>query len=126
MKWEAYGSIPGMYYCSKCDGLAPDPGYRFCPHCGEKAKEPPGARFVNGEWIPTDEKLPRNTNSENADDIKQYMISYRREGKVEVHIAFFTDGKWFWHIGNPVGYDVIAWAKIPEPYKTWEDIENGS
>ena len=118
MIWIRSNSITGIWRCSKCTRAVPDPGYMFCPHCGEHTDEPYEARTIKERWIPVADGLPEETKEHT-----RYLVSFRKNGKSEVHIAFFVDGGWFWHIGNPCDYEITAWAPLPEAYKTWADIK---
>lgn len=122
MLWIVNKSIAGTWRCSKCGRLAPDPGYMYCPHCGEMTDEPHDARQISEKWTPVADGLPKNTTTPDGEH-KRYLVSFRKNGKIEVHIAFFVDGGWFWHIGNPCDYEITAWAPLPEAYKTWADIK---
>lgn len=61
-------------------------------------------------WIPCSEKLP-----EEAD---VYLVSMNRFGYPQREVDGFVCGRW-----ERFGNDVIAWCKIPEPYKTESEDE---
>ena len=117
MIWIKNNSITGTWKCSKCRHLVPDNGYMYCPHCGEQTDEPPFARIIKERWTPVVDGLP-----EDSEGHKRYLVTFRKNGKTEVHIAFYEDTGWFWHIGSPCEYEITAWAPLPRGYITLKDI----
>jgi hypothetical protein len=61
-------------------------------------------------WIPCSERLP-----EEAD---VYLVSMNRLGYPQREVDGFVCGRW-----ERFGNDVIAWCKIPEPYKEESEDE---
>jgi hypothetical protein len=72
-----------------------------------------------GKWIPTTERLPDNNQTE-------YLVTYKRKGKLWINIGFCDDGDWYLY-SNDEGPNwepyVIAWMPLPEPYKREDDEE---
>lgn len=118
MRWIVDLRDVFTWRCSKCGGKVNNTDYLFCPHCGEKTDEPHGIRETKIKWTPTKEKLPILE--------KAYLISYLKDAEVCVGMAYYKSGRWLWNSklwGSKVKYVVTAWAKMPDAYKTWEDIE---
>ena len=59
-------------------------------------------------WIPVSERLP--------EEVGVYLVSMNRLGYPQREVDGFVCGRW-----ERYGNDVIAWCKIPEPYKEGED-----
>lgn len=55
-------------------------------------------------WIPISERLP--------EEAGVYLVSMNRLGYPQREVDGFVCGRW-----ERFGNDVIAWCKIPEPYK---------
>ena len=63
-------------------------------------------------------KYPKQKPENIAKEIESYLTTVKKGERIIVEILYSSGGKF------PVlpGYEVIAWAKLPEPYKEDESI----
>lgn len=73
---------------------------------------------INGGWIPVTERLP---------EPNRLVLCYITTGATETYfLALWNDTLNAWEEGiggyrlleNDLGYEVIAWMQLPEPYRT--------
>lgn len=63
-------------------------------------------------------KYPKQKPENIAKEIEFYLATVKRGERIIVETLCSCDGKF----PVPPGYEVIAWAKLPEPYKEDESI----
>ena len=76
----------------------------------ERLKKLPSAQ-KKGEWIPCSERLPEH-------DGEMYLVTDYCEqiNRRRIHVSYcYVNREGFWS-DVPLGYKVIAWMPLPEPY----------
>ena len=70
----------------------------------------------HGEWIPCSERLPKAGQVVIVSDVRGDVYEYTMN---LLNVDKYIDDKWTF-----MGYEILAWMPLPEPYKE-EGDENG-
>lgn len=82
------------------------------------------SQYYNGGWIPISERLPKPN---------RLVLCYITTGATETYfLALWNDTLNAWEEGiggyrlleNDLGYKVVAWMPLPEPYKTESEVND--
>ena len=72
----------------------------------------PSAHSLQGEWIPTSERLP--------EEMGRYLVSYIWVDHVSVEVMAYIKGNFYsprCEYADETCDTVIAWMELPKPYK---------
>ena len=98
-------------WCRPEEWGTPDERWRPESEFGAMLEALPSAQQEQ-RWIPVSERLPQY-------DGEKYLVTYYAEkiGRTRIGISYcYANREGFWS-NIPLGYKVVAWCELPEPYK---------
>lgn len=68
------------------------------------------------DWIPVEKSLPEEKENPVTMDFYEYEVTFRSDNICDIRHYKFGRGHW-WHGGAIVDKYVVAWRKLPKPYR---------
>ena len=120
------------FTCDSCDYVVSSDAmsdfdvddFSYCPYCGESLVEKDTTDYAQIElysfwqkhqWTPCSDKLPVESG--------EYLVTQYSEKHIDeycngykVSTIFFDDNGWWDDLDYGLGWEIIAWLPIPEPY----------
>lgn len=97
-------------YCDK-EGLCTSNGDEEC--YGDAYEQ---GRADATRWIPVSERLPEEKIDIVTRDYPEYLVTYKMGDEYHTRCRKYGDKHW-WHYGHWCDEYVIAWMRLPEPYR---------